>query len=125
MEAVFEAAYECQLQMIVDVIVHDHVVADQVNAQRAITFAEGLLLIPCVTNGDLADRIVGEKASKSHHNLGVVPITLLGVMISFITGALNTSTTNKGEAPLFPMLMPNSIFKASYRFCPVELGSLL
>ena len=31
-EAVFEVAYECQLQMVADVIVHGHVVADQVDA---------------------------------------------------------------------------------------------
>ena len=47
--------------MIADVIVHGHVVADQVDAQRAITFAEHLLLIPCVTHGDLADRIMGKR----------------------------------------------------------------
>ena len=77
MEAVFEVAYECQLQMIADVIVHGHVVADQVDAQRAITFTEHLLLIPCVTCGDLADCIVGEKASKSRHNLGVVSVYVI------------------------------------------------
>ena len=70
-EAVFEVAYECQLQMVADMIVHGHVVPNQVDAQRAITFAEGLLLIPRVTRGDLADRIVSEKASKSHHHLGI------------------------------------------------------
>ena len=53
-EALFEVAHECQPQMIADVIVHGHVVADQVDAQRAITFTEGLLLIPCVTCCDLA-----------------------------------------------------------------------
>ena len=67
-EAVFEVAYKCQPQMIADVIVHGHVVADQVDAQRAITFAEHLLLIPCVTRGDIADCIIGEKARKSRHN---------------------------------------------------------
>ena len=61
LEAVFEMAQECQPQMVADVIVHGHVVANQVYAQRAITCAEGLLLIPCVTRGDLADRIVGRK----------------------------------------------------------------
>ena len=76
-EAVFEAAYECQLQMIADVIVHGHVVADQVDAQRAITFAECLLLVPHVTCGDLADRIVGKKAGKSRHNLGVVSVYVI------------------------------------------------
>ena len=75
-EAVFEVAYECQPQMIADVIVHGHVVADQVDAQRAITFAEHLLLIPCVTR-DLADCIVSEKAGKSRHNLGVVSIYVI------------------------------------------------
>ena len=78
MEAVFEAAYECQPQMVVDVIVHGHVVADQVDAQRAITFTEGLLLIPSVTCGDLADHIVGEKAGKSRHYLGIVTIYVIG-----------------------------------------------
>ena len=78
MEAVFEAAYECQPQMIADVIVHGQVVADQVDAQRAITFTEHLLLIPCVTHGDLADRIMGKKAGKSHHNLGVVSVYIIG-----------------------------------------------
>ena len=77
MEAVFEVAYECQPQMIADVIVHGHVVADQVDAQRAITFAECLLLFPCVTHGDLADCIMGEKISKSHHTLGVVSIYVI------------------------------------------------
>ena len=77
-EGVFEAAYERQPQMVADVIVHGHVVADQVDAQRAITFAEGLLLFPCVTCGDLADRIVGEKASKSCHYLGIVTIYVIG-----------------------------------------------
>ena len=77
-EAVFEVAYECQPQMIVDVIVHGHVVADQVDAQRAITFAEHLLLVPRVTRGDLADCIMGKKASKSHHNLGVVSVYVIG-----------------------------------------------
>ena len=77
-ETVFEVAYECQLQMIADVIVHGYVVADQVDAQRAITFTEHLLLIPCVTRGDFADCIVGEKASKSCHNLGVVSIYVIG-----------------------------------------------
>ena len=76
-EAVFQAAYECQLQMVVDVIVHGHVVADQVDAQRAITFAEGLLLIPCVTCGDLADRIMGKKAGKSRHYLGIVTVYVI------------------------------------------------
>ena len=42
-EAVFDAAHECQPQMVADVIVHGHVVADYVNAQRAITFADGFL----------------------------------------------------------------------------------
>ena len=46
-------------------------------------------------------------------------------MISFVMGALNTSMMNKGEAPLFPMVVPDSIFKVSYRFHSVELGSLL
>ena len=78
MEAVFEAAYEHQPQMIADVIVHGHVVANQVDAQRAITFAERLLLIPRVTHGDLTDRIMGEKARKSLHNLGVVSIYVIG-----------------------------------------------
>ena len=78
MEAVFEAAYECQPQMVADVIVHGHVVADQVDAQRAITFAECLLLIPCVTCGDLADRIVGKKAGKSRHYLGIVTVYVIG-----------------------------------------------
>ena len=73
-EAVFEVAYECQLQMIADVIVHGHVVTNQVDTQRAITFDEHLLLIPCVTCGDLADCIMGKKAGKSIHNLGVVSI---------------------------------------------------
>ena len=77
-EAVFEAAYQRQPQMIADVIVHGHVVADQVDAQRAITFAECLLLVPCVTRGDLADCIVDEKAGKSCHNLGVVSIYIIG-----------------------------------------------
>ena len=71
MEAVFEVTYKQQPQMIVDVIVHGHVVADQVDAQRAITFAECLLLVPYVTSGDLADHIMGENAGKSCHNLGV------------------------------------------------------
>ena len=77
-EAVFEVAYKHQPQMIVDVIVHGHVVADQVDAQRALTFTEHLLLIPRVTPGDLADCIMGEKASKSHHNLGVVSVYVIG-----------------------------------------------
>ena len=77
-EAVFEVANKHQLQMVADVIVHGHVVANQVDAQRAITFAEGLLLIPCVTHGDLADCIMGEKAGKSCHNLGVVSVYIIG-----------------------------------------------
>ena len=77
-EAVFEAAYERQPQMVADMIVHGHVVADQVDTQRAITFTEGLLLIPCVTCGDLADRIVGEKAGKSRHYLRIVTIYIIG-----------------------------------------------
>ena len=77
-EAVFEVAYDCQPQMVADVIVHGHVVADQVDTQRAITFAEGLLLIPCVTCGDLADHIMGEKASKSRHYLGIVTVYVIG-----------------------------------------------
>ena len=72
MEAVFEVAYECQLQMVADVIVHGHVVADQV-----IKFTEGLLLVPCVTRGDLSDHIVGKEASKSRHNL-VVSVYVIG-----------------------------------------------
>ena len=74
MEAVFEVAYECQPQMVADVIFHGHVVADQVHTQRARTFAEGLLLIPCVTCGDLADCIMGKKAGKSRHYLGIVTV---------------------------------------------------
>ena len=124
-EAVFEVAYEHQSQMVADVIVHGHVVADQVDAQRAITFTERLLLVPRVTHGDFADCIVGKKAGKSHHNLGVVSVYIIGHDDSFIMGAGNTSTTNKVEAPLFPMVAPNSVFKASYRFHSVELGSLL
>ena len=77
-KAVFEVAYECQPQMVVDVIVHGYVVAHQVGAQRAITFTEHLLLIPHVTSGDLADHIMGEKAGKSHHNLRVVSINIIG-----------------------------------------------
>ena len=77
MEAVFEVAHKHQPQMVVDVIVHGHVVADQVYAQRAITFTEGLLLIPCVTCGNFADCIMGEKAGKSHHNLGVVSVYVI------------------------------------------------
>ena len=76
-EAAFEVAYEHQPQMVADVIVHGHVVADQVYAQRAITFTEGLLPVSCVTHGNLADRIMVKKASKSRHNLGVVPIYVI------------------------------------------------
>ena len=50
---------------------------------------------------------------------------LSGVMISFVMGAVNTSMTNKGEALLFPMVTPDSVFKASYHFRPVEHWSLL
>ena len=88
MEAVFEVAYEHQPQMVVDMIVHGHVVADQVDAQRAITFAEGLLLIPCVTRGVLADCIVGKKASKSCHNLGVVSVYIIRCDDFFCHGCL-------------------------------------
>ena len=77
-EAVFEVAYERQLQMVADVIVHGHVVADKVDVQRAITFTEGLLLIPCVTCGDLADCIVGEEAGKPRQYLGIVTIYVIG-----------------------------------------------
>ena len=77
-KAAFDTALERQPQMVADVIVHCHVVADQVYAQRAITFAEGLLLIPCVTRGDLADCIVGKKAAESCHNLGVVSVYVIG-----------------------------------------------
>ena len=77
-EAVFEAAYKLQPQMVADMIVHGHVVPNQVDTQRAITFAEGLLLIPRVTCGDLADRIMGKKASKSCHYLGIVTVYLIG-----------------------------------------------
>ena len=76
-EAVFEVAYKCQPQMVADVIVHGHVVANQVDAQRAITFTEHLVLVPHVTCGDLADHIMGEKAGKSHHNLGVVSVYII------------------------------------------------
>ena len=76
-EAVFEVAYKHQPQMVADVIVHGHVDANQVYAQRAITFTEDLLLIPCVTHGNLADRIMGKKVSKSRHNLGVVPVYVI------------------------------------------------
>ena len=75
-EAVFQATSECQLQMVVDVVVHGHVIAN--HAQRVIAFAEHLLLIPHVTSGDLADRIVGKKAGKSHHILGVVFVYIIG-----------------------------------------------
>ena len=77
-EAVFEVAYEHQPQMVVDVIVHGYVVANQVGAQRAITFTEHLLLIPRITSGDLVDHIMGKKAGKSHHNLGVVSVNVIG-----------------------------------------------
>ena len=46
-------------------------------------------------------------------------------MISFIMGTINTSTVKKGEALLFPMVAPDSVFKALYHFHLVELGSLL
>ena len=78
MEAVFDAAQECQLQMVVDVIVHGHVVADYINAQRAITFTDSFLFISCITHGDLGDRIVGEKATESCHDLGVISIYIIG-----------------------------------------------
>ena len=77
MEAVFDAAQECQPQMVADVIVHGHVVADQVYAQSSITFTDGLLFISCVTHGDLADRIVGKEAAESRHNLGVLSIYVI------------------------------------------------
>ena len=77
-EAVFEVAYEHQPQMVADMIVHGHMVPNQVDAQRAITFAEGLLLIPCATHGDLTDHIMGEKASKSRHYLGIVTVYIIG-----------------------------------------------
>ena len=95
-EAVFEVAYEHQPQMVADVIVHGHVVADQVYAQRAITFAEGLLLISCVTCGNLADRIMGKKAGKSHHNLGVVPIYVIGHDDLFHYGCLKHLYNKQG-----------------------------
>ena len=77
MEAVFDATQECQLQVVADVIVHGHVVANYINAQRAITFADGFLFISCITRGDLGDRIMGEKAAESHHNLGVISIYVI------------------------------------------------
>ena len=82
--------------MVADVIVHGHVVANQVYAQRAITFAEGLLLVPCVTRGDLADRIMGEKAGESHHNLGVVSVYVIGLDKFFHYGCLEHLHNEQG-----------------------------
>ena len=101
-EAVFEVVYECQPQMVADVIVHGHVVADQVDAQRAITFAERLLLIPCVTRGNLADCIEGEKAGKSHHNLGVVSIYIIGHDDFFCHGHRKHLHDEQGWGSSFP-----------------------
>ena len=101
MEAVFEVTYKHQPQMIVDVIVHGHVVADQVDVQRAITFAECLLLIPHVTSGDLADCIMGEKAGKSCHNLGVVSINIIGCDDLFHHGHLKHIYNKQGWSSAF------------------------
>ena len=77
MEAVFDVAQECQSQVVADVVVHGHVVANYVNAQRAITFADGLLFIPSVTHGDFGDRIVSEEAAETSHDLGVISIYII------------------------------------------------
>ena len=78
MKAVFDAAKEHQLQVVADVVVHGHVVADYVNVQRAKTFADGLLLISRVTRGDFGNRIVGEKATETCHDLGVISVYIIG-----------------------------------------------
>ena len=77
MEAVFDAAQEHQPQMVADVIVHGHVVADQVYAQRAITFTDSLLFISHVTCSDFGNRIMGEEATETRHNLGVISVYVI------------------------------------------------
>ena len=62
-EAMLDTAKEHQPQVVADVIVHGHVVADQVNAQWTITFTDCLLLASGVTYGDFADHVVSEDAA--------------------------------------------------------------
>ena len=102
MEAVFDAAHECQPQTVVDVIVHGHVVADYINTQRAITFADSFLFISCITHGDLADRIIGKKATESCHNLGVVSIYIIGRDEFFHLRCLKHLHHKQGRGTAFP-----------------------
>ena len=76
--AVFDAAQEHQPQVVADVIVHGHVVANYINTQRAVTFADGFLFISGITHGDLGDGIVGEKAAETRHDLGVISVYVIG-----------------------------------------------
>ena len=68
---------------------------------------------------------MGEKATESRHNLGVVSVYVIGHDEFFHYRRLKHLHPDKGEALLFPMVAPDSIFTASYHFHPVELGSLL
>ena len=77
-EAVFDVAQEHQLQVVADVVVYSHVIADHVDAQGAITFADGLLFVSSVSRGEFGDHIMGEKAAETCHDLGVKSIYVIG-----------------------------------------------
>ena len=101
-EAVFDAAQERQPQVVADVVVHGHVVANYINTQRAITFADGLLLVPRVTRGDFGNRVVGKEAAETCHNLGVISVYVIRCDEFFCLRCLEHLYHVQGRGTAFP-----------------------
>ena len=76
-EAMIDVAQEHQPQVVVDVVVHSHVITNHVNTQRAVTFPNGLLIISVVTHGGFGDHIMGKKSAETCHDLGVISIYVI------------------------------------------------
>ena len=105
-------------------VVHGHVVANYVNAQRAVTFTDSLLFIPGVTHGNFRDHIVGKKAPETCDDLGVITVYIIRRDELFHLRHLEDLHHVQGQGTAFPMVMPDSVFTASYHLHPVVLESL-